>query len=167
MKADHLLVAMLDEMTRRLGGLGKEAGSRNDYRGVRRDLYGAGGEEDESRPWIQVGLGQRSVVRESTSTIRLNQEVIVQVHVAASGFKQGFPDALTPALNAQADIFEALMADRSLASTSGMLFYDGPDAPPAVTVAAGDNETFAVGATVRERYRIQYDHSGRDMSVAA
>lgn len=157
-----LLIALVEDMVSRLGMMGRERGYRRDYRGVSRVLYAFGLESDLHHPLVQVQLGESENDSEERTDLHRNwDEVVIQVHVPAEEMPDGTLDVVTPVANVRADIFQALMVGgvRHRGSERATTYRRRSEAPP---IAPADEP---IGATVREIYALEWDHSSEGMDI--
>jgi hypothetical protein len=159
---DSLLVAIIDDLAAELGRMGRERGFRRDYSRVVRHLYSWTLEDDLENPQVQVMIGGTDETEESNDQYRHREEVAVQVHVGPEERDDGTMDLIRPAANVRADIFQALMLGqekRHRGTTRGTTYHERSEAPD----IGADEES--IGATVREIYSVEWDHSSSGMDT--
>lgn len=163
-----LLRLALDELISNLAEMGRETtGYRRDYAGVARTIYPWILEPDHKLPFVQIGLGDSRENEGSNvsfgdqvagDTFRHVHEVILQVHLVPDVSVHKEPDVLTPATDVIADLFKAVMTNRTRNSGHVDTWYLRSEGGPIA-------EKEAIGYTVREIYGIEWDHDAAGMDT--
>jgi hypothetical protein len=161
--ADNVLQNPVEFYIAAVAAMGKEAGYRRDYRGVKRFSYDLPLEEDETNPWLQVELSDFEQPKPEANTQTTMRAVIfVQAHLFADKLANGDKDMIKPVLDFLADVEDAVFADRALGTNPPFCYlYRAVDHVEQRPFGIADE---AFGSTVRVNHVIDYWFTTGDQS---